>query len=127
MSNIMVCVTKQKTCQRLIDYGKKLRTSDEDQLFVIHVAKSDDSFLDNSEEGAALEFLYEKARDAGASLTVEKSDDVMKTLIDIVDKNEITEIITGQSGEKEEKDSFLDRLSKGLDGKAKLIVVPALS
>ena len=123
----MVCVTKQKTCQRLIDYGKKLKESDDDQLFVIHIAKSDDSFLDNSEEGEALEFLYEKARDAGASLTVEKSDDVMKTLIDIVDKNGITEVVTGQSGEKEYKDSFLDRFGEYLAGKAKLIVVPALS
>ena len=127
MNNIMVCVTKQKTCQRLIDYVKKLRESDDDQLFVIHIAKSDDSFLDNSEEGEALEFLYEKARDAGASLTVEKSDDVMKTLIDIVDKNGITEVITGQSGEKEDKDSFLNRLGEYLAGKARLIVVPAHS
>ena len=127
MNNIMVCVTKQKTCQRLIVYGKKLRESDDDQLFVIHIAKSDDSFLDNSEEGEALEFLYEKARDAGASLTVEKSDDVMKTLIDIVDKNGITEVITGQSGEKEDKDSFLNRLGEYLAGKARLIVVPAHS
>lgn len=127
MNNIMVCVTKQKTCQRLIDYGKALKKSDDDQLFVIHVAKSDDSFLDNSQEGEALEFLYEKAREAGASLTVEKSDDVMKALIDIVDKNGITEIITGQSGEKEEANSFLDRFRKGIEGKAKLIVVPALS
>lgn len=127
MNNIMVCVTKQKTCQRLIDYGKKLRKSDDDQLFVIHIANSDDSFLDNSEEGEALEFLYEKARDAGASLTVEKSDDVMKTLIDIVDRNGITEVITGQSGEKEGRDSFLDRFNEYLAGKAELIVVPALS
>lgn len=127
MNNIMVCVTKQKTCQRLIDYGKKLRKSDEDQLFVIHIAKSDDPFLDNSEEGEALEFLYEKARDAGASLTVEKSDDVMKTLIDIVDRNEITEVITGQSGEKEGRDSFLDRLNEYLAGRAELIIVPAIS
>ncbi len=66
MNNIMVCVTKQKTCQRLIDYGKKLKKSDDDQLFVIHIAKSDDSFLDNSEEGEALEFLYERRREMQA-------------------------------------------------------------
>ena len=71
--------------------------------------------------------LYEKARDAGASLTVEKSDDVMKTLIDIVDRNGITEVITGQSGEKEGRDSFLDRFNEYLAGKAELIVVPAHS
>ena len=75
MNNIMVCVTKQKTCQRLIDYGKKLKKSDDDQLFVIHIAKSDDSFLDKSGEGEALEFLDEQARDAGASVTVDEDFD----------------------------------------------------
>ncbi len=90
--------------------------------------KSDDSFLDNSEEGEALEFLYEKARDAGASLTVEKSDDVMKTLIDIVDRNGITEVITGQSGEKKKAGILsLTVFNEYLAGKAELIVVPAHS
>ena len=127
MNNIMVCVTKQKTCERLIRYGQKLKTSEEDQLFVIHVAKDKDHFLGSEQEGEVLEFLYEKAKEVGASLTVEKSEDVMKTLMDIVERHEITEVIAGQSGELEGSDSFLARFGRGLSGRAKLIIVPAAS
>lgn len=127
MKNIMVCVTKQKTCQRLIDFGRDLLEEDADQLFVIHVSGKDDFILGNNEEGEALEYLYEKARDAGASLTVEKSDNVLRTLMDIVKKNQITEVVVGQSGEKFVLDGFLSSFQKKLKGKAKLTVVPSLS
>ena len=127
MNNIMVCVTKQKTCELLINYGKKLKSSDEDQLFVIHVAEDKYHFLGSEKEGEALEFLYEKAKEAGASLTVEKSEDVIGTLIDIVDRHQITEVIAGQSGDPEGEDGFLRRFQRSLSGKARLIVVPAVS
>ena len=127
MKNIMVCVTKQKTCQRLIDYGKNLASDEEDQLFVIHVLGDSDQILGSSEEGEALEFLYEKAKEAGASLTVEKSNDVLRTLTDIVKKNQITDVIVGQSGEKLVLDGFLSSFRKKLKGKAKLTVLPSVS
>ena len=60
----MVCVTKQKTCQRLIDYGKSLQHAGDEQIFVIHIAPENENFLNNRQEGEALEFLYEKAKDA---------------------------------------------------------------
>ncbi len=127
MNNIMVCVTKQKTCERLINYGKAHRASEEDQLFVIHVAEDTGHFLGNSQEGDALEFLYEKAREAGATLTVEKSGDVIGTLVEIVDRHGITEVIAGQSGDPDDADSFIHRFEKRLSGKARLTVVPAAS
>ena len=106
METIMVCVTKQKTCQRLIDYGKQLMTSPDDSMHIIHVAESNYNFLGDSEENRALEYLYEKAREAGAELTVLKSDDVVGTLGALV-----------ESG-------FLYRLRMRLEGKAELVVVP---
>lgn len=127
MNNIMVCVTKQKTCQRLIDYGKKMMDSDRDQLYIIHVADSQYNFLGNSEEGKALEYLYEKSREVGANLTVEKSDDVLTTLAEIVNKNNINKIIAGESGESSGSDSFLDKLENRVSDQAKIIVVPAIS
>lgn len=127
MKNIMVCVTKQKTCQRLIDYGKELAVDDDDQLFVIHVSGNRDQILGSTEEGEALEFLYEKAKEAGASLTVEKSDDVLRTLTDIVKKNQITDVIVGQSGEKLVLDGFLSSFRKKLKGRARLTVLPSVS
>lgn len=127
MDNIMVCVTKQKTCQRLIDYGTSLRKTEKDQLFVIHVAKTDYDFLDNVEEGEALEFLFEKAKDADASLTVEKSDNAILALTDIARRNQITHVVVGESGEKGNNDSFLALLRSALKGWAELIIVPAVS
>ena len=37
MSNVMVCVTQQKTCDRLISRGSRLTDGKKDELFVIHV------------------------------------------------------------------------------------------
>lgn len=127
MNNIMVCVTRQKTCQRLIDCGKSLMENEQDQLFVIHVAGEDEKLLGDTQEGEALEFLYEKAKEAGAFLTVERSSDVLRTLISIADKNQVNRVVVGESGEGEEGARFLRRLEKKLSGRAKLIVVPAVS
>lgn len=127
MNNIMVCVTRQKTCQRLIDCGKALMENEQDQLFVIHVAGEDEKLLGDTQEGEALEFLYEKAKEAGASLTVERSSDVLRTLISIADKNQANRVVVGESGEGEAGAGFLYRLEKKLSGRAKLIVVPAVS
>ncbi len=124
MKHIMVCVTGQKTCQRLIDYGSKMKENTDDKLFVIHVAPENYRFLGHDQEGEALEFLYQKARDAGAELTVERSGDVMATLVRLVDKHEIDQVIVGESGEIDGNLSFLGRLQKNLGGRAYLTVVP---
>ncbi|NLM08135.1 MAG: universal stress protein UspA, partial [Clostridiales Family XIII bacterium] len=45
MKNIMVCVTQQKTCERLIQYGHDLLDDADDELFIIHVAHYQFKFL----------------------------------------------------------------------------------
>lgn len=125
MENIMVCVTKQRTCQRLIDYGKTLMSVD-DTIHIIHVAGSDYNFLGDSEENKALEFLYEKAREVGANLTVLKSDDTISTLCSLAKQNEITKMVVGASGEAAESaSSFLEELRIRLDEAVELIIVPS--
>ena len=122
MENIMVCVTKQRTCQRLIDYGKTLMGSD-DTIHIIHVTGSDYNFLGDSEENKALEFLYEKAREAGAVL---KSDDTISTLCSLAKDNEITKMVVGASGEAVDNASnFLAELRAKLDKAVELIIVPS--
>lgn len=124
MENIMVCVTKQKTCQRLIDHGKKLMTGPDDSMHIIHVAETDYNFLGDSEENHALEYLYEKARDAGAELTVLKSDDVIGTLCQLVDQNGITKVVAGAANELDVSSGFIFRLGLRLGDKAELVIVP---
>ena len=123
MSRIMVCVTKQKTCRRLIEYGKTLKTSDDDAMHIVHVAGVDYNFLGDSEEGRALDFLYEKAREAGADLLVLKSDDVLETLSGVVKDNRIDKIVVGASREEKGFDGFIDNLKNAVRNRATVYVV----
>lgn len=125
MKNVMVCVTQQKTCDRLIKYGHDFLGKETGELFIIHVAHYQFHFLGNSKEGEALEYLYEKAMEYGANLTVVRSNDVLDTLIDLVDKNKITHIILGESGEMQSSSNLVKQLEKRIAGLADLVVVPS--
>lgn len=123
-NNVMVCVTQQKTCDRLIQYGHDLSEELKGDLFIIHVAHYQFKFLGNSQEGEALEYLYEKAMEYGAQLTVVRSNNVEDTLNDLVKKYKITHIILGESGESEEESNVVAQLTSRIKKRAKVIVVP---
>ena len=125
MKNVMVCVTQQKNCDRLIQYGNEFLGDQKGELFIIHVAHYQIKFLGNSQEGEALEYLYEKALEYGANLTVVRSNDVLETLADLVKKNKITHVIVGESGEAEIKSNKVELLRKKIEDKAELVVVPS--
>jgi K+-sensing histidine kinase KdpD len=124
---VMVCVTQQKTCDRLIQYGNDILDDKQDELFIIHVAHYQFKFLGNSKEGEALEYLYEKALEYGAQLTVVRSNDVLETLIDLVEKYKITHIILGESGEAEESENIVHKLEERINSRVNVIEVPAVS
>lgn len=125
MGNIMVCVTQQKSCDRLIQYGKKVLDDTEGELFIIHIAHYDYKFLGHSRESEALEYLYQKALEYGANLTVVRSNNVLSTLKELVDKNQITHVIMGESREKESSSNMTEQFRKMIKGKAELSVLPS--
>lgn len=125
MKNVMVCVTQQKTCDRLIRYGHEFLGDHKGELFIIHVAHYQIKFLGNSKEGEALEYLYEKALEYGANLTVVRSNDVLETLTELIKKNKITHVIVGESGEAETKSNMVEKLREKVAGKAELVVIPS--
>ena len=92
--NIMVCVTQQKTCERLILKGYELKNSHEDKLYVIHVVDEKEKFL-QTDDGEALEYLFRVSKNVGADLTVLRSKNTLKTMIDFALDNNITHIIMG--------------------------------
>lgn len=120
----MVCVTQQKTCDRLIRYGHDFLGKDKGELFIIHVAHYQFKFLGNSQEGEALEYLYEKALEYGAQLTVVRSNNVLDTLVDLVKKYKISHIILGESGESAES-NVVQQLTRRVESQADVIVIPA--
>lgn len=125
MKNVMVCVTQQKHCDRLIQYGHEFLGDQKGELFIIHVAPYQIKFLGNSKEGDALEYLYEKALEYGANLTVVRSNNALETLSDLVEKNKITHVIVGQSGETEIKANMVEQLRKKIENKAEIVVIPS--
>ncbi len=124
MKNVMVCVTQQKTCDRLIRYGHDLLDAEDDELFIIHVAPKDFKILGNSEEGEALDYLYGKAIDYGANLTVLRSNNILDALVGLVDKNKITHVVLGQAGRVKNEKGLIAKFGEKISGQAELIIIP---
>ena len=119
----MVCVTEQKTCDRLIMFGHDLMLSKNDELYIIHISRSE-NFLNISKAGDALEYLYEKALEYGANLTVLKSENVLDSMVGFIDKNRITHVVLGQSGETQKENNIVYGLTKIMGDKVKIAEVP---
>lgn len=112
--NILVCVTQQKTCERLIKKASSLVKEPYGNLFVIHVAKNEWKFLDSAKEGEALEYLFGVSKAAGANLTVIKSDEIVSAIVDFVIENEIDCIIMGNSNNDHKENHFYKDLKSKL-------------
>jgi len=123
MKHIMVCVTQQRTCDRLIRYGREALGDQEGELFIIHVAPKDFKILGNSEEGDALDYLYSKAIEYGANLTVVRSNNILDTLVDLVEKNQIDQVILGQSGQVKNEENLISKFREKISGQAELVVL----
>ena len=79
-TRVLVCVTGQKTCERLIQEGHRLAIEREEELSVLHVARKGDGLMGGTSEAEALEYLFEVSRKRGADMTVIRSDEVVKTV-----------------------------------------------
>lgn len=121
--NIMVCVTQQKTCERLIKKAAEF-SNDSDSLFVIHVAKNNWSFLDNEKEGEALEYLFSISKSFGANLTVLRSDDIVNALVDYARENKIDILIMGDTKGDHTENHFYNALKNSLED-VEIHVVPS--
>ncbi|HHV97427.1 MAG TPA: universal stress protein [Clostridiaceae bacterium] len=123
LKNILVCVTQQKTCERLILKASELKRDSEGELFVIHVVRDGLNFLNNPKEGEALQYLFEISKSVGANLSVLKSDNVVRCIADFAKDNDIDCIILGSSPTGQGKDSFYSKLRNVLPG-VEIVVVP---
>lgn len=104
-TNVMVCVTQQKTCERLILNGYNLAKAKNGKLYVIHVVNQKEKFLENIDDGEALEYLFGVSKKVGADLTVLRSKDVTKTIVDFAHNNNISHMIMGTAPNNSGKDS----------------------
>lgn len=121
-NNILVCVTQQKTCERLIRKALDYR-SQRTGMHIIHVSKNSWNFLDNTREGEALEYLFSISKSIGANLTVLKSDDIVGAIEDYALDKKIDLIIMGQSPNDHHENNFYNNL-KSLLSNTEIMVIP---
>ena len=53
---VMVCVTGQRSCERLINHGAK-RKKDDQKLFIVHCVQTGHNFMNTTFEADAIEYL----------------------------------------------------------------------
>lgn len=123
MSNILVCVTQQKHCERLIKAGAERIQDENDELYVLHVSKKGFNFLNQEDDGEALEFLYHKAKEFGANLTVVRSDDVLSVVLKTINRNDIAYVILGVSDQNNKKNDFTETLKESMPSGVVLEVI----
>ena len=113
-TNIMVCVTNQKSCDRLIARGVERGGDEEAQLHVVHCVHTSRNFMGSPFEGDAIEYLFTAAQLAGAELTLLRAPDVEDALVDYAQKHAITIMILGMSGPAADPDNIITRLQRRL-------------
>lgn len=122
---VMVCVTEQKTCERLIKEGLNIVNNEDSEIFVIHVATKDLKVLEDNKAAEALEYLFDKSKGYGASVTVLKSNNIRETLVKFAVDNQIDYVVMGETRQQDEKDSVIFKLKNDfMYTNTKIKVVP---
>ena len=80
-NHVLVCVTGQRTCERLIAEGDRLAAELAAELSVVQVARQGMGLLGGVvAEAEALEYLFKVSSEHGADMTVIRSESVVETL-----------------------------------------------
>ena len=96
---VLVCVTVQKECERLILAGKRLADNGNIALRVLHVTQPDAAPLGNPDAQEALNALYALSRKAGAEMTLLYNADVRAAIVDFAHQVNAVCVVVGSSRE----------------------------
>lgn len=122
--NVLVCVTQQKTCEKLIQQGAELSKDPSDNLYVLHVVNENDKLLYSFSDGDALEYLFRITKEVGAELTVKRSKDVLKSIVDFADEIKVTHVVVGGgAGSSGVAGNFVSKLQRKISN-AEFILLP---
>ena len=112
---VLVCVTRQISCERLIRRGAELAKQAGLSLNIVHVAATGASLLGNLSESEALDYLFTTAKQHGADLNVVRSDNVLDTLVRLARESRAGGIVMGESRQNiKEDESIIWRLRAAL-------------
>ncbi len=113
---VLVCVTRQKTCERLIQAGWEIAKAAKIPLSVVHVERGGANLLGNPSESEALEYLFQVSKSYDADMNVLRQEDVVATLVDFVRKKGVSTVVMGRPPEKDVDNNIIERLKRRLEG-----------
>lgn len=120
---IMVCVTQQKSCERLIRRGAEL-CNPQDELFVVHIVKENWRYFGKLKEADALEYLFDISKAYDATLSVLKDSDIESSLKRFAEENDMDVIVMGESLEMTHQQNMILRLKNKLKKELQFEIVP---
>lgn len=120
---IMVCVTQQKSCERLIKRGAEL-CKPQDELLVVHVVKENWRYFGKLKEADALEYLFDISKAYDATLSVIKDMDIESALTKFAYDEQVDIIVMGESLESTKQQNMIHRLEKKLNRDLVIEIVP---
>ena len=91
--SVVVCVTDQQSCVRLIHEGSRISREKDLDLHVLSVVPLK---VAPRSCGEALEYLFSASRDVGAEMTVFYNTDVLPTILDFLEKKRATDVVLGE-------------------------------
>ncbi|MCK8059936.1 MULTISPECIES: universal stress protein [unclassified Fusibacter] len=109
-TKVMVCVTQQKSCERLLAHAAELARHDHDEIYMVHVVKENWRYFGKMKESDALEYLFDISKDYNASVNVLKSKDIDASLADFAQKLNVDYIVMGESLEVTKQQNMIHRL-----------------
>lgn len=95
--DIMVCVTRQRSCERLIKRAVSMHEHNRGNVGVVHVAQNGEDLLGNPDEGDALDILFSVSKYNDAQMHMLRSDDLTKTLLEFAKTHDVRILILGES------------------------------
>lgn len=113
-NTIMVCVTQQRTCEKLIKKGATLRKNEGDELIIINAVSENDKFLNLQNDSEALEYLFEIAKEVDGELQVIRTKNVLDNLINFAKENNVDYVILGHTNEKNKVNVFYEKFNEKL-------------
>lgn len=93
----MVCVTSQRSCDKLIARGIERAGAGDPPAFlhVVHCVETGRNFMNTPYEADAIEYLFTAAQFAGAELSLVRADNVDDALVNYAENHGIQLIILG--------------------------------
>ena len=100
IKGVMVCVTNQRSCERLIMHGAERSLEDGlKPLYIVHCVQTGQNFMNTPYEADAIEYLFTCAQVVDAELTILRADNVEDALAEFAQSNNVGVMVMGAPGE----------------------------